>query len=396
MQPITLEPEQLAWGKDFATYQEAAKVLSILGNSPRSLETGIVDVEVRPVPVAIKPKGTATADLGMISRLPNEVVDMIINKLDLPSAISLSYVNRIANHYVQKSAVSLLRQWAPGLPKILMNIQSLKIWSIHDLKEAIIREKCVMCGNSTVQLYLPTMERICHPCVHNNHAYWCLPLERAAMIFGLDLPDLIGPETVFLPRLGKDEDDMDLGDLGAWVIPVKVALTRALEIHGSRKAIKRAAEGLFGSDDDEANEYDEDGSDDEFTVVNQHDIYRAVSLDTPNAVKMRFLISLGNCNLHAFHHEVSCRVPVVNRNNTRKILYACRGCTAMLTHPQMETISNTHMEMMQLDPALDKYERSFEIFRRAFHVRTMAEMVEHVRTECIGGWFLLHAEGQNM
>ena len=400
MQTITLEPEQLAWGKDFATYQEAAKVLSILGNSPRSLETGIVDVEVRPVPVAIKPKGTATADLGMISRLPNEVVDMIINKLDLPSAISLSYVNRIANHYVQKSAVSLLRQWAPGLPKILMNIQSLKIWSIHDLKEAIIREKCVMCGNSTVQLYLPTMERICHPCVHNNHAYWCLPLERAALIFGLDLPDLIGPETVFLPRLGKDDDD--LADLSAWVIPVKVALARALELHGSRKAIKRAAEGMSpGSDEgdegEDDDEYDEDDdSDNEFTVVNQHDIYRAVSLDAPNAVKMRFLISLGNCNMHAFHHEVSCRVPVVNRDNTRKLLYSCRGCTAMLTHPQMETISDTHMRMMQLDPALDKYERSFEIFRRAFHVRNVFEMVEHVRTECIGGWFLLHAEGQNV
>ncbi|CAG8910128.1 unnamed protein product [Penicillium egyptiacum] len=386
-----LNPEQLSWGRAFANSREPAKLLKILAKSPNSLETGIVDIEVRPVPVPIVSKENPIEDLGDMKCLPHEVVDMIVNKLDIPSAISLSYVNRIANHFVQQSPVSFLRQWAPGMPKILKQTQIHENWSILELKEAIIREKCVACGKSSVQLYLPTMERICHPCIHDSHAYWCLPVEQAALIFGLDLPDVINTQTIYLPRLSKK--NFDLGDLGAWVVPIKLALTKALELYGSRKAIKRAAEGNPpGTDEDEE---DRASDDEEFVIENQHDIYRAAPLNSLPSVKMRLLVSLGNYNRHAHHHEVACRVPVVNRDNTRKTLYTCRGCTAMLTHPKTDAISDSHLEMMRLSPALDKYERSFEIFRRAFCVWTEAEMIEHVRNECIGGWILLYAEGRD-
>lgn len=392
---LSLDPEQLSWGQDFANSREPAKMLKIIAKSPRTLETGIIDIEVKPVPEPIRPKEKATEDLGDMRCLPNEIFDIIVNKLDMPSAISLSYVNRIANQLVQKSPVSFLRQWAPGMPRILRKTQIYENWSIHELKEAIMRENCVVCGASSVQLYLPTMERICHPCLHENHSYWCLPIEKAAIIFGLDLPDLINTQTMYLPRLSRNE--FDLGDLGAWVIPVKVALTKALELYGTRRGIKHAVEGTASSTDGEEEEEPDtfDDEDEEFVVENQHDIYRAAPLDSPNSVKLRLLISMGNYHQHAHHHEVACRVSVINRDNTRKNLYSCRGCTAMLTHPKMDSISDSQMKMMRLDPALDKYERSFAIFRRAFSVWTEADMIEHIRTECIGGWFLLHAEGQN-
>lgn len=388
---IKLDPDQLSRGRAFANSWELARLLQVIAKSPRSLETGIVDIEVRPVPEAIRSKEKATEDLGNMKCLPNEVVDLIVNKLDMPSAISLSYVNRIANHFVQQSPVSYLRQWAPGMPKILKKTQIHKNWSIHELKEAIIRERCVVCGDASVQLYLPTMERICHPCVHENHAYWCLPVEKAAIIFGLDLPDLINTQTMYLPRLNKN--GFDLGDLGAWVIPVKVALTKALELYGTRRGIKRAVEGTPSSPDTDEEQGTPD--DEEFVVQNQHDIFRAASLNSPNPVKLRLLISRGNYHQHAHHHEVACRVPVVNRDNTRRVLYSCRGCTAMLTHPKMDSISDNYMQMMGLDPALDKYQRSFAIFRRAFRVWTTDEITEHIRTDCIGAWFLLDAEDRN-
>ncbi|EKV04350.1 Cyclin-like F-box [Penicillium digitatum] len=384
---IMLDPEQLSRGRTFANSWEPAKLLKVIAKSPRTLETGIIDIEVRPVPEAIRCKEKATEDFGNMRCLPNEVVDLIVHRLDILSAISLSYVNRITNQFVQQSPVSFLRQWAPGMPKILRKTQIHQNWSIHELKEAIIREKCVVCGDASVQLYLPTMERICHPCMHENHAYWCLPVEQAAIIFGLDLPDLINTQTMYLPRLSKN--GFDLGELGAWVVPVKLALTKALKLYGTRKGIKRAVEGSPSSSD--ADEEQDPPDDEEFVVENQHDIYRAAPLNTPNSVKLRLLISMGNYHQHAHHHEVACRVPVVNRDNTRRILYSCRGCTAMLTHPKMESISDNYMRMMGLDPALDKYQRSFAIFRRAFRVWTLAEMIEHIRTDCIGSWFLLHA-----
>ncbi|CAI7644677.1 unnamed protein product [Penicillium palitans] len=78
------------------------------------------------------------------------------------------------------------------------------------------------------------------------------------------------------------------------------------------------------------------------------------------------------------YHLFSLHLPVINRDNTRKTLYSCRGCTAMLTYPKDERISDSHMRLMRLDPELDKYERSFQIFRRAFRVWTEAELIENV------------------
>jgi hypothetical protein len=388
---IHLVSEHISWGQAFANTREPSKVLDILANNPRSLNTGIVDIEVRPVPVAIKPKGKPVKDLGVMSCLPNEVVDMIVNKLDIMSANKFSHVNRLANHFVQRSPMSFLRQWAPGMAKILKHTQIHLYWNILQLKEAILRENCVVCGESSVQLYLPTMERICHPCVHDNHAYWCLPVELAAIIFGLDISDLIDPQALFLPQLCKI--DFDYTDLGAWVVPIRLALTKALEKHGNRESIKHASEGrsplavveTFANPDDE-----------EFEVVNQHDIYRAAKLYSPTPVRIRLLVSLGNYHRTAHHHEVSCRVPVVNRDNTRQTHYSCRGCTAMLAYNKSERISDANMRLMGLDPALDKYERSFEIFRRAFRVWTEADLIEHIRTECIAGWILLYFEGQKL
>ncbi|KAJ5968843.1 hypothetical protein N7501_005091 [Penicillium viridicatum] len=107
---INLVPEHISYGQAFSDTREPCKMLEILANNPRPLNTGIVDIEVRPVPVAIKPKGKPVKDLGVMSCLPNEVVDMIVNQLDIMGANRFSHVNRLANHSVQRSPMSFLRQ----------------------------------------------------------------------------------------------------------------------------------------------------------------------------------------------------------------------------------------------------------------------------------------------
>ncbi|KAJ5428043.1 hypothetical protein N7445_009497 [Penicillium cf. griseofulvum] len=390
---LTLSTERLSRGRALAENWEPAKLLRILAKSPRDIQDGTLDFEEGYVPEAPRFNEEGTKGLGNLRCLPNELMDMIVNMLDMPSAISLSYVNRTANKFVRNSPVSFLRRWAHGLPKILNQTQIHENWTIGDLKDAIRREKCVVCGNLCVQLYLPTMERICHPCMHDNHAYWCLPVEQAALIFGLDLPDVINFQTMYLPRMSRN--CLDLGDLSAWVVPVKVALTRALQLYGTRKAIKRAAEGNLSSID-EAEEHDEEhGTDDEdFVIENQHDIYRAASLSS-HYTSIRPLDTVGMDIGHIYHHDVTCQVPVVPYGNTRKILQLCRGCTAMLTLTKLKDIDESHMKSMGLDPELDGFERGFAFYHRAVRVRTEAEMIKHIRTECVGGWTLLCAERED-
>ncbi|KAJ9480919.1 hypothetical protein VN97_g12600 [Penicillium thymicola] len=99
---LKLVPEQISLGRAFANSREPAKMLKILGNSPRSLNTGIVHIA-----------------------------------------------------------------WAPGMSKILKQTQIHMNWNILELISGIL-ENCVVCGEASAQLYLPTMERICHPCVHDG------------------------------------------------------------------------------------------------------------------------------------------------------------------------------------------------------------------------------------
>ncbi|CAI7574440.1 unnamed protein product [Penicillium glandicola] len=356
---INLNQEQLSKGRAVANNWGLARLLITFAMNPRTMQDGRPNSDGRPLSKVVRLKEDGLQDLGNLRCLPNELVDMIVNKLDLPSAISLSYVNHAANAFVQKSPVTLLKRWAPELPKILKKSQIQKSWSLCELKDVIRRERCAGCGESCAQLYLPTMERICHPCMHDNHTYWCLPVEHAAMIFGLDLPDLINYQTMYLPRLSKTSD---VGELGAWVIPVKLALTKALELYGTRKAIKHAVEGSPSTDEDEE---PDSSKDDKFVIKNHYDIYRAAPLNLPNTVQARLLTTLAKSDIHAHHNEITYRVPVVPRGNAREFLHLCRGCTAMMTR-DLESISDAQMRMMGFDPALDRYERAFVIFRRAF------------------------------
>ncbi|KXG45862.1 uncharacterized protein PGRI_047180 [Penicillium griseofulvum] len=387
---FTLNTEQLSRGQALANSWEPAKLLGILAKNPRTVRDGNLDYEEGDMPEAPIFQEEGTKGLGNLSCLPNELVDMIFNMLDMPSAIRLSYVNRTANNFVRKGPVPFLRRWAPGLPKILKQTQIHKTWAIADLKDAIRRENCVVCGNLCVQLYLPTMERICHACMHDNHAYWCLPVEQAALIFGLDLPDVIDYQTMYLPRMSLNGRGLD--DISAWVVPVKVALTRALELYGTRKAIKRAAEGkLSGMDEPQEHGTPDD---EEFVIENENDIYRAASLSS-NFKRLRPIDTVGMEISHIYHHDVTCQVPVVPNGNTRKILQLCRGCTAMLTISKIKGMDKSHVQSMGIDPELDVFERGLAFYHRAFRVRTEAEMVEHIRTECAGSWTLLCAESEN-
>ncbi|KAJ5970933.1 uncharacterized protein N7479_000851 [Penicillium vulpinum] len=391
---IILDPEQLSWGQAYANNCEPTKLLERLAKYPHIPTREANSFEGVPLPEAIIFEEEGTTDLGTLRCLPNEVVDMIVNKLDVPSAISLSYVNRTANVFVQNSSFSFLRRWTPGLPKILEETQIHKNWSICELKDAIRRETCMSCGDPAVQLFLPTMERICHACTHDNTAYWCLPIEQAGLIFALDLPDIIDFRTIYLSRLSLN--GQGFGDLGAWVVPVKAVLARALEVYGSRKAIKRAAEDNSSSSDEDADADVEEGipNNDEFVVENQNDIYRAASLTINTSP--RYSPDLpDSLEPQSYRHDVVCWAPVVPHGNTRTPLQMCRGCTAMLTHPRIRDISDSHMKMMGLDPEIDALERGYQIYRRTFRMRSETEMIQHVRTECLGGWILLYAECLN-
>lgn len=118
-----------------------------------------------------------------------------------------------------------LKQWAPGLPKIIRNTMTEHVWTIGQLEAAIRAENCVSCGELSDHIFIPTMERICMGCMRFNQAYWCCNLDDAMKIFGLNTCDVENINKIHDPRLPlNDESD------SAWLVPVKSALAIALGV----------------------------------------------------------------------------------------------------------------------------------------------------------------------
>ncbi|KAJ5455242.1 hypothetical protein N7475_010363 [Penicillium sp. IBT 31633x] len=386
-----LNSELMIKQRTIANSREPAELLELLAPThSHHMFPEDLDVEKWPLPVRMKFKEKGKKDLETMSCVPNEVMDMIVGKLDLPSALSLSYVNRTANVLIQKSPVPFLKQWAPKLPRILKESYIQSEWTISQLKDVIRCGNCVSCGETCDHIFLATMERVCQPCIQYNHAYWCLPFNKAVLIFGLGPKEIAKIKPIYVPGLSITSG---LTDPSAWVVPTKTVLAVGLQLHGSRKGIKHAAEGSRTPEEDK-NSGNPDGKDD-FVVKSQWDFYRAASLDPSTPAELRTPLILRHLHIQVHSRGISLRAFVVPQGNTRKIIRSCRGCAAMLTHPNLELITNQQMEMMRLDPDLNKYERGVVLFRRAFRVWTAAEMIEHIRSECLGGWSLMNIERPN-
>jgi hypothetical protein len=55
---------------------------------------------------------------------------------------------------------------------------------------------------------------------------------------------VIDTQTMYLPQLSKV--DLDFGDLGAWVVPIKLALTKALELYARGDTSMRGCRARMG------------------------------------------------------------------------------------------------------------------------------------------------------
>ncbi|KAJ5780678.1 hypothetical protein N7457_005838 [Penicillium paradoxum] len=385
---LNMDADLMARQRDIANNLETGEALRVF--SPElvhSLFPSDLEAEQWPVPARINFEEEGTKDLGDLRALPNEIMDLIIKKLDLPSAISFSYVSRTANVLIQQSPVPFLKQWAPDMPKFLRNSYIQREWSIAQIKATLRCSQCVSCGESCSRIFLATMERVCQPCMQYNHAYWCLPIQQAAITFGLPAIEVTKLTPIYIP--GLSVRNLGSRDQSAWVVPIKVALAKGLELYGTRDAIRRHVEAYSPRPD--TLQGGSDPNEETFTIRSHLDIYRSASLDPLTPAELRSPLVTKYPHVHVHSAGISIRTFVVPYGNTRKIMRSCRGCAAMITHPNLALLNTRQMQMLRLDPNLTSLERGVVLFRRAFRVWELPELLDHLRNECLGGWALMHA-----
>ncbi|KAJ5130692.1 uncharacterized protein N7515_006731 [Penicillium bovifimosum] len=335
-------------------------------------------------------------DLGNLNRFPLEILLEIVEHLDVASAMDFSMANRMARHVVARSSVTFIKKWAPKLPRDLWLARIPRRFAVWELKEAIRSKHCISCGQLACSIWLVEMVRCCVQCMQHFPANWCLTKAQTTAAFALPLDEIakIGP--IF--AIGMREEDVIVNSsrgkdvLGCWVYPIRRTLARAMELYGSREAIKTAAQQIrTGIQDPRFAVVQNSVSVSEFDC----DKFRAARLEPLTPAQLYSgefrhvwaLSSIANGN--------AICAPIVPHAQKQLFIYACRGCVALLrhpsvVHPHLGSFDDETKRWLNIDQSRTANETYFEVCWRPYRMRSIDGMVEHIQTECLGGLSMIY------
>lgn len=198
------------------------------------------DIKDGPLPAP----GDSVGALGSLQRLPLEIIWKILERMDIGTFLSLAGTSRQARTLCkQHSAFKTTAEYMAEMWLTLKGVGLHKWISVGALCEEIQQPKCRSCGENGHLFFMATSERICGNCLVSNPAYWCIPLYDAKMAFALEDGDFRRLPVFRDPQLGYQQSGSFLQLTGRELfVPIKSALKSAIEAHGSRDAMRAAAE----------------------------------------------------------------------------------------------------------------------------------------------------------
>jgi hypothetical protein len=164
--------------------------------------------------------------LGQLTRLPFEILSLILLELDATSILRLSHVNRSARELV--AAIRPFRDLRDHAVEALCILFRSGLGShvpARKLHEALTTERCRLCGAFGGFVFLPTAERCCLTCVASAPETQVTHLSRVAEAAGTSADGLIKKG---LPVLHT------LPDSRKRIVAVRPHAVQALEQNGVR------------------------------------------------------------------------------------------------------------------------------------------------------------------
>ncbi|VTT55865.1 unnamed protein product [Fusarium fujikuroi] len=164
---------------------EPEALISCASHRPRHLLEAMITI-----PDAEKPKTPTLAErvssLGILDRLPLEILYMLLGRLDIQSITSFVRVSFRGNSYIESlRAYRDLVTFAPQTLMALGKTGLLNLHSVTELHAALRQERCASCVEYGAFLFLPTCERCCWECLRHNPLLRVLPSKEAKRYFGL-------------------------------------------------------------------------------------------------------------------------------------------------------------------------------------------------------------------
>lgn len=121
-----------------------------------------------------------------LDRLPAEMINQVVDKLDFPSAARLSQVSfrwysSVRSHPAHRYLLKLA-------PEALMALVKMRLFHVHSaglLYKTLRTSRCEFCNQYGAFLFLPTCQRCCWCCLDSKGDLRVLPPSDAARYFGL-------------------------------------------------------------------------------------------------------------------------------------------------------------------------------------------------------------------
>ncbi|KAI0426163.1 F-box domain-containing protein [Xylaria sp. FL1042] len=167
-------------------YQDIpTNVLSRLSHRPRDLLYSMITIPDPPKPMEATLQSRASS-LGILDRLPVELLHEVLRSLDFQSTIRFSRVSiQGRNILCSLPAYRDVIKHAPHALAALSQTKLLHLHSASELHNALRNERCATCPEYGVYLFLPTCERCCWQCLRSNPTRRVVSPTAAAKTFAL-------------------------------------------------------------------------------------------------------------------------------------------------------------------------------------------------------------------
>ncbi|KAJ5555287.1 hypothetical protein N7535_007726 [Penicillium sp. DV-2018c] len=375
-----LDPEVINKGQAMAKLLDSNELLRIVAHSEDNDGVdGISGVGEQPYPENTPMHDMH--DMGDLSRLGLDILQEVVEHLDFGSALQFSLVNRYAHQLVERSSLTFIKKWAPSLHRTLWIARIIGYWELWQLKAAIRDGRCASCGDLAKEICVATMVRCCPLCLKHNAAYWCLTKAQTTAAFALPLEEINKIQPVFAPDLYEEGSTS-----GGWGYPIKHTLSRAIEVHGSIGAVAAAAREICAGKQDPR-----------FADVPKSAILPPLNYDHFRAAQLEPLTwaQATNRSVGTPFREMTTsggffRAEIVPRGQTQLITYGCHGCVSYLMYRHGMKINRQERTWLDIGYSYGLLDLHVELSRRAARIRTADHLVDHIRSECLGGWALIY------
>ncbi|KAI4868381.1 hypothetical protein F4820DRAFT_123059 [Hypoxylon rubiginosum] len=192
-------------------------------------------------PSAIR-RWSTSSSLGLLEVLPAELLLLTLNFLDFQSLSRLSRACLKGKAVVE--TLPAYKEMMKHAPEVLTALGRTGLLSYHSsslLRQTLRSEKCVSCFDFGAFLFLPTCERVCFECLHQNQALRMTTLASAKRCFHLThsqlkrIPIMHSIPGIYCVRFQVSYSRT------CRLVSVKQAKQLGIEVHGSIENLAKLA-----------------------------------------------------------------------------------------------------------------------------------------------------------